>query len=176
MKEEENNKTIAELSSTLEIHENTLRQWEKLFEIPVPRAKDSQRSRYYTSIEVNIFTKIRNLRRERMSIDNIRRVLGRNLEFIEQNETAIQNLPISEISTSDIQNLIAGIIVEREMQLKEEFKKEIKEELEKQEIRIFESITQKQLEQVQTENEKLLKYIIELRDKDKKGLFGWFKK
>lgn len=165
--------TITELSELLGIHINTIRQWEKQFEITVPRAKDVQRSRYYTESEITLFTKIKNLRQENMSIDNIKRVLNRDLESMEQEENAIQALPLSEISAADVKELIANIIIEREQQLKDEFKKELQEELEKQENRIIEQITQKQLEQIQSENERLMDHILEIREQDKKrGFFS----
>lgn len=164
--------TITELAELLEVHFNTIRQWEKQFDIVVPRSKDTQRSRYYTEKEINIFTKIRDLRLENMSIDNIKRYLNRDLEAIEQEENAIQALPFSEVSAADVKELIANIILEREQQLKDEFKKELQDELEKQEIRIIEQVTKKQLEQLQTENEKLINYISESRYKENKGFFG----
>ena len=169
--------SITELADLLGIHFNTIRKWEKEFEITVPRSKDANRSRYYTKQEILIFTKIRHLRQENMSIDNIRVYLNRDLASIEQEENAIVALPISELSTNEIKNLIADIIVEREKNLKEEFKRELKEELTKQEDSIIEKITSKQLEQIQVENKKLISYIEKSRVEDKRtGFLGWFKK
>lgn len=164
--------TITELSDLLGVHFNTIRQWEKQFDIIVPRSKDAQRSRYYTEKEISIFTKIRDLRQENMSIDNIKRYLNRDLEYIEQEENAVQALPLSEVSAADVKELIANIIIEREQLLKDEFKRELQEELEKREIRIIEEVTKKQLEQIQSENEKLKNYITESRNKDNKGFFS----
>lgn len=164
--------TIKELSDLLGVHFNTIRQWEKQFDIIVPRSKDAQRSRYYTEKEISIFTKIRDLRQENMSIDNIKRYLNRDLEYIEQEENAVQALPLSEVSAADVKELIANIIIEREQLLKDEFKRELQEELEKREIRIIEEVTKKQLEQIQSENEKLKNYITESRNKDNKGFFS----
>lgn len=171
---EEKRITITELGELLGVHFNTIRQWEKQFNIVVPRAKDSQRSRYYTEKEINIFSQIRDLRNENMSIDNIRRYLDRNLDAIEQEEQAIQALPFSEVSAADVKELIANIIIEREQLLKDEFKREIQEELEKQERRIIEEVTQRHLEQIQMENEKLREYILESRDKENRGFFSRF--
>lgn len=78
--------SITELSELLNVHINTLRQWEKQFSIVVPRSKDKQRSRYYTEKEIFIFTKIRNMRSENISIDNIKRILNKDIEAIEQEE------------------------------------------------------------------------------------------
>lgn len=167
MDENEKRITITELGELLGVHFNTIRQWEKQFDIIVPRSKDTQRSRYYTEKEILIFTKIRNLRQENMSIENIKRYLNRDVDLIEQEENAIQALPFSEISAADIKDLIANIIIERENQLKDDFKKELKEELEKQEDRIIEKVTKKQLEQIQSENEKLINYIEESRNKER---------
>lgn len=164
--------TITELSDLLGVHFNTIRQWEKQFDIIVPRSKDAQRSRYYTEKEISIFTKIRDLRQENMSIDNIKRYLNRDLEYIEQEENAVQALPLSEVSAADVKELIANIIIEREQLLKDEFKRELQEELEKREIMIIEEVTKKQLEQIQSENEKLKNYITESRNKDNKGFFS----
>ena len=167
MDENEKRITITELGELLGVHFNTIRQWEKQFDITVPRAKDAQRSRYYTEREISIFSKIRDLRQENMSIENIKRYLNRDIDLIEQEENAIQALPFSEISAADIKDLIANIIIERENQLKDDFKKELKEELEKQEDRIIEKVTKKQLEQIQSENEKLINYIEESRNKER---------
>ena len=100
MDENEKRITITQLGELLGVHFNTIRQWEKQFDIIVPRSKDTQRSRYYTEKEINIFTKIRDLRQENMSIDNIKRYLNRDLDLIEQEETAIQSLPFSEVTIS----------------------------------------------------------------------------
>ncbi len=166
--------SITDLAELLGVHINTIRQWEKQFNIIVPRSKDSQRSRYYTEEEITIFLKIRDLRRENVSIDNIRRYLNRNIEAIEQTENALQIMPFSEVSAVDMRELIADIIIEREKQLKHEFEKGLQRELQKQEERIIETITQKQLEQVQSENQKLMGYIISIREEEKKK--GFFEK
>ena len=168
--------TITELGQLLGVHFNTIRQWEKQFDIIVPRSKDTQRSRYYTEKEIDIFTKIKDLRNENMSIDNIKRLLNRDLDAIEQEEQAIQSLPLSEVSTSEMKDLIINIILDREQQLKEEFRKEIQEELEKREQSIIEQVTQKHLEQIQSENDRLIKYIEGTRGKEKKNIFNWFRK
>ena len=125
MDENEKRITITELGELLGVHFNTIRQWEKQFDITVPRAKDAQRSRYYTEREISIFSKIRDLRQENMSIDNIKRYFNRDLDLIEQEETAIQSLPFSEVTAADIKELVANIIIEREKLLKEEYEKEI---------------------------------------------------
>lgn len=166
--------SITELSKLLGVHYNTIRQWEKQLDIVVPRSKDSQRSRYYTEKEIAIFTKIRDLRQQNVSIDNIRRYLNRDLEAIEQEGQAIQVLPLSEVSAADMKELFASIIIEREQQLKEEFKIEIQKALEEQEQRIIEQITEKHLEQIKSENDRLINYIEETRQQKKKGIFGWF--
>ena len=167
MDENEKRITITQLGELLGVHFNTIRQWEKQFDIIVPRSKDTQRSRYYTEKEINIFTKIRDLRQENMSIDNIKRYLNRDLDLIEQEGNAIEALPFSEVSAADVKELIANIVLEREQQLKEEFREEIKEELEKQEERIIEQVSKKHLEQIKSENEKLINYIEESRDKER---------
>lgn len=163
--------TITELGEILGVHFNTIRQWEKQFDIVVPRSKDTQRSRYYTEKEIEIFKKVRDLRQENMSIDNIKRYLDRSLEVVEQEENALQALPFSEVTAADIRGLIADIIIEREQQLKEDFEKKLQEELEKQESRIIEKVSQRHLEQIQSENEKLINYISEARE-EKKGFFS----
>lgn len=169
--------TIKELAEQLGVHFNTLRQWEKELEIVVPRSKDSQRSRYYTKKEIDIFTKVRDLRRENVSMDNIRKYLNRDISAIEQEEMALAALPISEISAAEIQNLLADIIIKREKELKEEFKEELQEELNKQESRIIEELTQNHLEQIKAENNRLIKYIEETREQpEKKSILSWFKK
>ena len=57
--------------------------------------------------------------------------------------------------------------------IREELKREMQEELEKQKDIIIEQITQKQLEQIQSENERLMDHISEIRDQDKKrGFFS----
>ena len=111
-----------------------------------------------------------------MSIDNIKRLLNRDLDAIEQEEQAIQSLPLSEVSTSEMKDLIINIILDREQQLKEEFRKEIQEELEKREQSIIEQVTSKHLEQIQSENDRLIKYIEGTRGKEKKSIFNWFRK
>ena len=170
---EEKRFSITELAEMLEVHINTIRQWEKQFNIVVPRSKDNQRSRYYTDSEIVIFSKIRDLRQENVSIDNIRRYLNRDMDAIEQEEKALQAMPFSEVNTIDMKELIAGIIIEREEKLKSEFKEELKEELEKQEARIIDKVTEKQFEQIKAENNRLMDYITSLREEDKKkGFLG----
>ena len=82
--EQDNEKTlsITEVGKLLGVHYNTIRQWEKEFNIVVPRAKDTQRSRYYTEKEIDIFRKINELRQRKFSIDNIKKYLDRDLEVI----------------------------------------------------------------------------------------------
>lgn len=173
MDENEKRITIADLGEILGVHFNTIRQWEKQFDIIVPRSKDTQKSRYYTENEISIFKKISDLRKENMSIDNIKRYLDRDLEAIEQDEKGIQALPFSEVTAADIKSLISDIILEREQNLKDEFKRELQEELAKQEIRIIEEVSQRHLEQIQSENEKLINYILESKEQERsKGLFS----
>jgi DNA-binding transcriptional MerR regulator len=168
--------SITELAELLGVHFNTIRKWEEQFGIVVPRSKDTQRSRYYTEKEISIFTRIRDLRLQNVSIDNIKRLLNRDLGVIEQEEQAIQVLPLSEVSAADMKELIANIIIEREHQLKEEFKREMQKILEEQEQRIIEQITEKHLEQIKSENDRLINYIEEKKEQKKKSIFNWFRK
>lgn len=160
---EEKRLSITQIAELLDVHFNTIRQWEKQFKIIVPRSKDKQRSRYYTDNEINLFTKIRDLRDENVSIENIQRLLSRDIDLMEQEQTAIEAMPFSEISITDIKDLISNVIVQREEELKKEFEKKLDEKLaegfEKQEIKIR--------EQIAAENQRLIDYIESKREEKK---------
>lgn len=55
--------------------------------------------------------------------------------------------------------------------IKEELKREMQEELEKQKNIIIEQVTQRQLEQIQVENNKLMNYLSETREQEKNKSF-----
>lgn len=72
-----------------------------------------------------------------------------------------------------IEEIIENISKQVTDRIREEIRKEMQEELEKQEKRIIEEVTQKHLEQIQAENNKLIDYIAATREQEKKkGFFN----
>lgn len=186
METEEKRISITDLSELLNVHINTLRQWEKQFGIVVPRSKDSQRSRYYTENEINVFTKIRDMRNENISIDNIKRVLNKDIDVMEQEEQAMAVMPFSELNMEDIKDMLLstvkdelkkefeGVLKEQLQQQKEELQEQFKRDLENQSEMQSVKLETKIREQISSENQKLIDYIAATREEDKKK--GFFSK
>lgn len=80
-----------------------------------------------------------------------------------------ENVGIEEI-ISDISKQVSITIKE---ELRTEIRKELQEELEKQKDLIIDQITQKHLQQIQSENNKLKDYIMAAREEEnKRGFFS----
>lgn len=66
--------SITEVSEQLGTPPGTLRQWEKDFELKIPRT--ANKVRYYTLFEIDLFQKIRVMREKGISVEMIRQLLN----------------------------------------------------------------------------------------------------
>lgn len=163
--------TIKELSKVFNISEHTLRKYENDFKLKIPRNELGHR--YYTDKELELFNRIIEWKKKGFNKTTIQGLLTRNVEAIEQEEQALELVTLDKLTGKEMKELISrqisDLLLEREEKLKEEFKKELQLELEKQQ----EIITEKIIDQVRSENKKLMDYIAATReDKNKKSFWN----
>jgi len=161
-----------ELSELLNVKMPTLYKWEKDFNLTVPRHKNGER--FYIEKDKLIFEKIKTLRDKKFSIQNIKEYLIKDLDSMDQEETAQNNMPIQYLNGEEIKELlisnmqgamkeIACTFQEELKRTKEELRQEVRDEIRKE----FE----REQNQRETENQKLIDYILKTREEDKKKGF-----
>ncbi|TVY10051.1 MerR family transcriptional regulator [Paenibacillus cremeus] len=87
--------SITEFSELLEIPPGTLRQWEKDFNLKIPR--NAKNVRYYTQGESEVFRKIKSLREKGSSVEFISQLLRED----EIAETAPEQAPAAQASAPE---------------------------------------------------------------------------
>lgn len=170
--------SIGEVAGKLGVNKQTLRKWEKDFNLKVPR--NEMGHRYYTEYEVEILENIQNMKDEGANIRVINKILSRSETAKEQREQALELVTLDKLTGKELKEMmieqISDIVVEREVELKKEYESKIDDfeesineriskELEKQEIKIR--------EQINSENAKLLNY---MKERDKNNKKSWWKK
>ncbi|MGO1581570.1 MerR family transcriptional regulator [Senegalia sp. (in: firmicutes)] len=169
--------TISELANKLGLNKQTLRKWEKDFDLKIPR--NEMGHRYYTEKEFEVFNNIQNMKNEGANIKVIQKILDRSETVSDQKEQALELITIDKLTGNELNELIknhlSGMISEHEIKIKEEYEKKIDElqenlesnltnELEKQEIKIR--------EQISSENAKLVEYM-KKRDEENQKKSWW---
>lgn len=181
-------KGITEVAEMFNLNMQTIRKYEEDFDIYIPR--DGADKRYYTETQIKILRLIVELKERGLVKDQIKEILKKNVDYIEQKATEIEQVTMDKLKVADFKDLlfqsIADVISVREEALVEEFKAhldnmkiEMEEAYNKKVDGIRDEI-QKEFEQQgkqrSAENMKLMNYLEESR-KDKKGtilsrLFG----
>jgi DNA-binding transcriptional MerR regulator len=167
--------SINEVSEMIGINTSTLRNWEQEFKLKIPR--NNRKHRYYTENEIKILSTIKEGREENHSIETIKRALEKYGMIENQNESALKLMKLEQITVEEFQNTmiskfketVADIVIEREIQLKEDFERK----LEEREVILTEKIAEKIKEQLQEENHKLTNYIVTMREKEKEKKGFW---
>ncbi len=161
--------SITEVAKYLKVHEQTLRKWEKDYELKIPR--NEQGHRIYTDKEIKVFESIIKLKEQGANLHLINKILGRSKDALEQKEQALELLTLDKLTGLEFKELmtrqIADLMIDREQEILIQYGEKlerIKEEL-KHEIR--EEFT-KQQEQSKADNQKFLDYIAATREKTKK--------
>lgn len=68
--------SIKEVSEKIDVPAGSIREWEKNFNLEIPRNKDN--SRYYTEFEIDLIKNIKQMREKNVSKDMIREILKRS--------------------------------------------------------------------------------------------------
>lgn len=178
--------TIQEVSEIIGLSQQQLRRYEEKLELEIPR--NTLDHRFYTDKEVQIYTKIKSLLDQGLSLDVIKnqimpRRMGEELE--EQTEQAMMMSSIKTMTGEELlrlfsehsRGILANVIKEEMQSIRDSIREEVRETL-KEELKesVIEEI-QKGNEQRQAENKKLLDMIEKMRrdqedQQQKKGFFG----
>lgn len=158
--------TINEMAERLGVNPQTLRKWEKDYGLKIPRNEKGHR--FYTEKEVELLESIQHWKGKGASTKAILNYLGRTDEFKEQKEQALELITMDKLTGAELKELMAKqfveLMAEEQRKLKEEFEQVMEEKLRDQE--------QKIREQIKAENRKLLSYIEEQREEEKKGFWS----
>ncbi len=154
--------SITEVAERLGISASTVRKYEQDYFLNIMRNEIGHR--VYTNTDIDVLEKIIELKQEGANIHLIRKMLDKE-EVVELPVEILNNEPFTHATyMSNIEQFKTDII--------EELEKQLQEELQEQEERIIKRITQKQLNQMQSENKKLMDYIAATREENKRGFFS----
>ncbi len=132
------NYTIRQLAELLNLHEQTLRKWEKDYSLKIPR--NDQGHRYYTDKQIEVFKLIQSLKTEGASLQIINKLLDKSEDVKEQKEKAVELVTLDKLTGTEFKEMIskqiAELMVEKEKLMITEFEDmfEIKLEKIKQEL------------------------------------------
>ncbi|HZK57428.1 MAG TPA: hypothetical protein VFD17_03870, partial [Clostridia bacterium] len=121
----------------------------------------------YTNPDIDILKKIIQLKDEGANIHLIRKMLDKEEIIKLPAEISNNESPAYATYMDNIERFKSDIVEG----LQEQFGGLLQRELQEQEERIIEKITQKQLEQIRVENSRLMDYIAATREEGKKGSF-----
>lgn len=173
--------TINEVSEMLQINTSTLRNYEKEFDLKVPR--DERNRRFYTEKEMEILKLIKQGRDDNHSIDTIKTALIKHNYIAEQRENGLSLTPVNNLTVEELQEVVfsqltsklADLVIAREQELKQSFEEKLVAEMSKLEDNIRNEIKdefERHQIQLQQENAKLISYIQETRkEPEKKSLW-----
>lgn len=171
--------SIKEVANSIDVAEGTIRQWEKDFDLDIPRNKEN--ARYFTEIEIETLEHIKTMREKNLSKAVIKELLDRT--EVDPDANQIQTTPdVPQLKQSEVTETLRNIQKAFETlpevkeqivsELKEEIKNDIRDELNegfKQQNKIIENEfkkiqkAQQLLEQKQEEQNK---------NEKKKGFFS----
>jgi len=127
--------SIKQVASQIKVTEGTIRQWEKDFNLDIPRSEDN--SRYFTEIEIETLSHIKAMRDKNLSKVIIKELLDKNKSNSAHNKTPIPDVPAlrqteaTQALKSIQQSFEAFPEIKKEIinELKDEIKESIKDEL-----------------------------------------------
>ncbi len=175
--------SINEISDMLDINSSTLRNYEKEFNLIIPR--DNRNRRYYTDKEIEILKIIKEARKENHSIDTIRKSLEKH-DFIEsQQENGINLMPMDKLTPEQLNQVqeqmfnkfseqLAELVITREAEMQQKYEEKLSKELSDLKDSLKDQLQlelKNHQEQLKGENEKLINYIEKSRESDKKKSF-----
>lgn len=147
--------TITQISGILETKEPTLRKYEKDYNLKISR--DELGHRYYTEKELEIFRQIIYLKKQGMNIHGIQNILNKSLDVAEQKEQVMELMTVDKVTITELKDILTKYMLQTLLDREEKLVQEFKEELQ--------DVKEKILNQVQSENQKLILYIEEMRKK-----------
>lgn len=159
--------SITQVSKTLNIKDSTLRKWESDYDLNIPRNELGHR--FYTDKEIEVLKQIVKLKDSGANIHVIKRILDRSVEAIEQKEQALELVTLDKLTAADLKEVMLKQFSEIMLQREEELTRRYEEKLEQVKNEIREEIRlefEKQQEQRAVENQKLLDYIENTRQKN----------
>lgn len=168
--------TITQVSEMLGIHDQTIRKWEKDFNLKVPR--NDVGNRYYTSEHIEILKAIKTKKDEGATKETIIKDLISNEDIIEKQTQSMELVRIDQLTGKELIHIIAEEMLRREKELIEEFEEKLSEETERLEMRMQEELSkqaEKIHEQIRSENTRLMDYLEKRREEEqKKGFWRKF--
>lgn len=156
--------TVAEVADKLNRAISTIRKWIDDFDIKTTKIDNKV---ILTEKDFTVLEQINNLKNQDWKTTQIKKFLARSEVAIEQEAAALEKMPLEQMSYQDLSNQIANAIAEREKEMLGQFQVQ----LENMEERITEQVTQRIQEQITAENQKLLGYIEQKREVQKKKSF-----
>src|SRR5699024_3289138 len=171
--------SIKEVANSIDVAEGTIRQWEKDFDLDIPRNKEN--ARYFTEIEIETLEHIKTMREKKLSKAVIKELLDRT--EVDPNANQVQTTPdVPQLKQSEVTEILRNIQKAFETlpkvkeqivyELKEEIKDNIRDELEDN-YEKQNKIIENELKKIQ-EAQKLLEQKQEEQNEDekKKGFFS----
>lgn len=161
-----NNLSIKQISERTNINDQTLRRWEKDFNLKIPRDTETN-YRYYTEKELKVIENIKSWKEKGLNTSVIKKMLERSNDYRDQEEHALDMVTTDKLTGKEFKEMIA-------LQLKEEFENILETKLREQEEKLTEEITNRVIENVKLENQKLLNYMENQRKEqdNKKSLWS----
>lgn len=157
--------TVKDMAKMLSISIGAVRKWEDDYNLKIPR--NEMGHRFYTTKELEIFQRIIKLKNEGANIHLIRKVLAKDGIIEELQEDNLPITPIEKLSLEEFEDNIVKKMGEYILHREQELKKEFEDKLGK----VKDEILDKQQEQIQGENRKLMDYLAITREEDKKKAF-----
>ena len=159
--------STGELADMFGVHQQTIRKWCDDFSEYIVIPRDETNQRYFTDDHVKLLTFIKQLKDKGENIHVIKKVLANSKGVEEIKEQSLELTTVDKMTGEQLKDLITKqfteMMIAREQELKEDF--ELKLEMAKEEI------IQKQLHQIQAENNRLIDYIAATREEDLKKSF-----
>lgn len=131
-------KTITEMAEKYDITPETLRKWERDFELSIPRSENN--SRYYRAPEVEILDYIVKLKAEGLTKKAIIKALGMSDAVADQRKEAADLVPLEHMTMADLKKSLEKAAERHQVALVDEFTKVMAEALAEQHNRYMERV------------------------------------
>lgn len=161
----ENKYSIKDLARLLSVSENTIRKYEQDYNLHIQR--DELDRRYYTEADIELFKTIKSMKDQGHNIYTIRRLLNDNPEAIEQKEQSLEIAKVNELSGIELSQIIQSSINNAVSCALQKINGDHRKEIESIRDEIRQELAAQQ-QQMEIENRKLLDYISEQRNQEKK--------
>ncbi|NBI07625.1 helix-turn-helix domain-containing protein [Senegalia massiliensis] len=124
--------SITEVAAKLDgLHVQTIRKWEKDFELIIPR--NDLGHRQYTEKEIEVLRNIKNMKDEGAGIEIIKKILSKSENAAEQKENALELVSIDRLNGKELNeimiNKLSQYMEERDDKLINEFANTMKTQL-----------------------------------------------